>query len=163
MSAAANYPIEVTFPVLSPHEASACGVPYVHTFDSGMAGPHVMINALTHGNEVCGAIVVDLPLEESGELRRVFAKHGLAFPMLVTPTTPATRAAKLHAASEGFTYLVSRLGVTSAALRVRHGAHETTSAYNILYSASVGLRRRGRGNARRSLTTGRFLIVRAGG
>ena len=25
------------------------------TFDSGKPGPHVMINALTHGNEVCGA------------------------------------------------------------------------------------------------------------
>lgn len=70
MSAAANYPIEVTFPVLSPHEASACGVPYVHTFDSGVAGPHVMINALTHGNEVCGAIVVDALLRAGLRPRR---------------------------------------------------------------------------------------------
>ena len=70
MSAAANYPIEVAFPVLSPHEASACGVPYVHTFDSGVAGPHVMINALTHGNEVCGAIVVDALLRAGLRPRR---------------------------------------------------------------------------------------------
>jgi predicted deacylase len=54
-----NYPIEVAFPDLSLHEASETGIPFVHTFDSGLAGPHVMINALTHGNEVCGAIVVD--------------------------------------------------------------------------------------------------------
>lgn len=53
------YPIEVRFPDISAHEQSDCGVPYVHTFDSGVPGPHVMINALTHGNEVCGAIVVD--------------------------------------------------------------------------------------------------------
>ena len=30
-------------------------IDYVTTFDSGKPGPHVMINALTHGNEVCGA------------------------------------------------------------------------------------------------------------
>ncbi|CAN7355538.1 M14 family metallopeptidase [Caballeronia sp. 15711] len=54
-----NYPIEVTFPDISVHAKSESGIPYVHTFDSGVPGPHVMINALTHGNEVCGAIVVD--------------------------------------------------------------------------------------------------------
>jgi predicted deacylase len=53
------YPIEVAFPDIAPHAAGNTGIPYVHTFDSGVAGPHVMINALTHGNEVCGAIVVD--------------------------------------------------------------------------------------------------------
>ncbi|VXC96598.1 Succinylglutamate desuccinylase / aspartoacylase family protein [Burkholderia sp. 8Y] len=53
------YPIQVTFPDIGPHEHSDTGTPYVHTFDSGVPGPHVMINALTHGNEVCGAIVVD--------------------------------------------------------------------------------------------------------
>ncbi|MCH9019058.1 MAG: succinylglutamate desuccinylase/aspartoacylase family protein [Proteobacteria bacterium] len=31
------------------------GIAYVTSFDSGRAGPHVAINALTHGNEVCGA------------------------------------------------------------------------------------------------------------
>ena len=53
------YPIEVDFPDISAHEQSDSGIAYVHTFDSGLPGPHVMINALTHGNEVCGAIVVD--------------------------------------------------------------------------------------------------------
>lgn len=31
------------------------GIDYVHRFDSGRPGPDVLINALTHGNEVCGA------------------------------------------------------------------------------------------------------------
>jgi len=31
------------------------GIPYVTTLDSGRPGPHVMVNALTHGNEVSGA------------------------------------------------------------------------------------------------------------
>ncbi len=52
------YPIEVTFPQLDGLADSATGIPYVHSFDSGLPGPHVMVNALTHGNEVCGAIVV---------------------------------------------------------------------------------------------------------
>jgi predicted deacylase len=64
------YPIEVRFPDISAHEHSGCGVPYVHTFDSGVPGPHVMINALTHGNEVCGAIVVDELLRHSLRPRR---------------------------------------------------------------------------------------------
>jgi len=53
------YPIEIDFPDISMHVAGNTGIAYVHTFDSGEPGPHVMINALTHGNEVCGAIVVD--------------------------------------------------------------------------------------------------------
>jgi predicted deacylase len=71
------YPIEVAFPDLAPHERSNTGIPYVHTFDSGVAGPHVMINALTHGNEVCGAIVVDALLRAPSRPRR--GKLTLAF------------------------------------------------------------------------------------
>ncbi len=63
---------------------------------------------------VCGAIVPDVPLEEAGGLRAAFAPCGLALPLLVAPTTPTARAQTIAAASEGFTYLVSRLGVTSA-------------------------------------------------
>jgi predicted deacylase len=32
------------------------GVDYVHRFESGRPGPHVLVNALTHGNEVCGMV-----------------------------------------------------------------------------------------------------------
>ncbi|WP_244818271.1 M14 family metallopeptidase [Caballeronia sp. Lep1P3] len=53
------YPIEVEFPDIRAHAPGNTGIAYVHTFESGAPGPHVMINALTHGNEVCGAIVVD--------------------------------------------------------------------------------------------------------
>lgn len=52
------YPVEVEFPDIRPYATGNTGVPYVHTFDSGTPGPHVMVNALTHGNEVCGAITV---------------------------------------------------------------------------------------------------------
>ena len=71
------YPIEVAFPDIAAHEHGNTGIAYVHTFDSGVAGPHVMINALTHGNEVCGAIVGDALLRERLRPRR--GKLTLAF------------------------------------------------------------------------------------
>src|SRR5437868_6691967 len=32
------------------------GVDYVHRLNSGRPGPHVLVNALTHGNEFCGMV-----------------------------------------------------------------------------------------------------------
>jgi tryptophan synthase alpha chain len=63
---------------------------------------------------VAGAIVPDAPLEEVGPIRAAFAPRGLALPQLVAPTTPFERAVAIAEASDGFVYLVSRLGVTSA-------------------------------------------------
>lgn len=64
------YPVEVEFPDIRPYADGNCGVPYVFTFDSGVPGPHVMINALTHGNEVCGAIAVKGLLDAGVSPRR---------------------------------------------------------------------------------------------
>lgn len=41
---------------LSPYREGNVGIPYVHRFDSGRPGPHVLVNALTHGNEFCGMV-----------------------------------------------------------------------------------------------------------
>lgn len=41
---------------LSAYRAGNTGIEYVHRFESGRAGPHVLINALTHGNEICGMV-----------------------------------------------------------------------------------------------------------
>jgi len=78
-----SYPVELIFPNLEDYAAGNGGIPYVYTFDSGRAGPHVMINALTHGNEVCGAIVVKALLDHEvrprlGQLTLSFA-NVLAF------------------------------------------------------------------------------------
>jgi predicted deacylase len=71
-------PIDVVFPDLGHWEAGNTGVPYVWTFAAGAPGPHVVVQALTHGNEVCGAIAVDRLLAEGlrpdrGTLTFVFA------------------------------------------------------------------------------------------
>src|SRR3569832_329415 len=41
---------------LKPYEKGNTGIPYVHRFESGKPGPHVLVNALTHGNEICGMV-----------------------------------------------------------------------------------------------------------
>ena len=41
---------------LSAYRVGNVGVDYVHRFESGQPGPHVLINALTHGNELCGMV-----------------------------------------------------------------------------------------------------------
>jgi tryptophan synthase alpha chain len=61
-----------------------------------------------------GAIIPDVPLEELDEFAPAFHAHGLGIPLLVAPTTPPARAAQIAARTDGFTYLVSRLGVTGA-------------------------------------------------
>nr|MBP8141579.1 succinylglutamate desuccinylase/aspartoacylase family protein [Acidovorax sp.] len=41
---------------LSAYRQGNAGIDYVHRFGSGKPGPHVLINALTHGNEICGMV-----------------------------------------------------------------------------------------------------------
>ena len=50
--------LEVVPRDLSRYRAGNTGIDYVHRFGSGRPGPHVMINALTHGNELCGMVAV---------------------------------------------------------------------------------------------------------
>jgi tryptophan synthase alpha chain len=59
-----------------------------------------------------GLVVPDLPLEEAEKLSAIAAGVGLDLVLLVAPTTPPARMARIHAASRGFTYLVSVTGVT---------------------------------------------------
>lgn len=69
--------VELEAPPIESHRRSATGVEFIHTFESGRPGPHVLVNALTHGNEICGAIVVDRLLREG--LRPVRGTLTLAF------------------------------------------------------------------------------------
>lgn len=55
--------IEVDFPDLARWRDGNTGIPYVWSFASPRPGPQVTIQALTHGNEVCGAICADWLLD----------------------------------------------------------------------------------------------------
>lgn len=61
---------------------------------------------------ICGFIVPDLPYEESGEFRSALAAESLGMIQLVTPATPEDRLKKLCAASQGFIYAVTVVGIT---------------------------------------------------
>ncbi len=50
--------IELSVPDITPLRVSGSGVDFVHVIDSGRPGPHVLVQALTHGNEICGAIAL---------------------------------------------------------------------------------------------------------
>src|SRR5437667_257155 len=54
-----NYAVELTAPDIEPYRAGNTAIDYVTTFDSGVVGPHVLVTALTHGNEIGGAIALD--------------------------------------------------------------------------------------------------------
>jgi hypothetical protein len=52
-------PVELTAPDIGPWQQGNTGVDWVHRFDSGQPGARVLVQALTHGNEICGAIAMD--------------------------------------------------------------------------------------------------------
>lgn len=59
---ASPYPVNLKAPDITPYREGSTGVEYVTTFDSGKSGPHVMLTAVVHGNELCGAITLDFLL-----------------------------------------------------------------------------------------------------
>ena len=52
-------PIELQAPDIGRWKDGGSGVDWVHVLDSGRPGPKAMVQALTHGNEICGAIALD--------------------------------------------------------------------------------------------------------
>lgn len=61
---------------------------------------------------VDGAIIVDAPPEEDGELRAAMAMADLSLIRLFTPTTDAARMPKVAEGASGFAYYVSVAGIT---------------------------------------------------
>ena len=61
---------------------------------------------------VCGAIIPDIPLEESSSWEEVAADNGVETVLLVAPVTPEDRLARIVERSHGFIYSVSRMGTT---------------------------------------------------
>ena len=71
-------PVQLQPPDVSRWRDGGSGVEYVHVFDAGRPGPSVLVQALTHGNEICGAIALDELLQlgvrpQRGRLTVVFA------------------------------------------------------------------------------------------
>ena len=69
--------VEIEAPDLAPWREGNAGVDYAHTLESGRPGPHLMVSAVVHGNELCGAIVLDELLR--AEVRPSRGRLTLAF------------------------------------------------------------------------------------
>ena len=63
-------------PSIEPYRAGNTGIDHVWSFAAEVPGPHAMVNALTHGNEPCGAIAVMRLLE--GGVRPALGRLTLA-------------------------------------------------------------------------------------
>jgi tryptophan synthase alpha chain len=61
---------------------------------------------------VDGVLVTDMIVEEAHEYLACLAKHGLAPIFLAAPTSPDERLERIAAASKGFVYAISRVGIT---------------------------------------------------
>jgi predicted deacylase len=55
----AHVAVELQPPDIEPYRESNTGTAYVHRYESDRPGPNVLVVALTHGNEICGAIALD--------------------------------------------------------------------------------------------------------
>jgi tryptophan synthase alpha chain len=69
-----------------------------------------------------GVLPVDLPIEESEELERAAATHGLDVIRLISPTTNDERMKKILGSARGFVYAVSVSGVTGRRDSLPHSA-----------------------------------------
>jgi tryptophan synthase alpha chain len=100
--------------VLGICERLAARVPVVPMVYANMVlahGPNEFAHLLADSG-AAGAIVPDLPLEESGEIAEALDGAGIALVPLVAPTTPAERRRRICAAAQGFVYVVSDTRVT---------------------------------------------------
>ena len=61
---------------------------------------------------MAGAIVPDLPAEESAALSEVCRRHDFSLVQLIAPTTPRERALRIAERTSGFIYYVSVTGIT---------------------------------------------------
>ncbi len=78
------------------------------------------VDAQAHEAGFAGAIVPDLPVEESDELSRLSAERDFKLIQLVTPTTPRDRALQIARSSTGFLYCVSVTGITGERDQLPH-------------------------------------------
>lgn len=63
---------------------------------------------------VDGVLLLDLPIEEAGQMREALERRDIATIFLISPTTTPERIRKAAEWGRGFLYAISRLGVTGA-------------------------------------------------
>ena len=84
---------------------------YMNTFEA--LGSKVF-SSKAKKNGVDGILIVDMPVEESGEFSKQTKKHGIDVIRLVAPTTSEQRIKKICKEASGFVYYISLKGITGA-------------------------------------------------
>ncbi len=111
--AEANVPV----PVAVMTYANIVTHPGIDTFCSELAAAGVR-----------GAIVPDLPVDESGDLGAAAGAHGIDMVLLAAPGTADERYTAIGAAAHGFVYCVTTYGVTGARSALASTAREVVDA-----------------------------------
>ena len=86
---------------------------------------------------ICGAIVPDLPLEESASWERAAADNGIETVLLVAPVSPDDRIVRIAERSHGFVYTESQMGVTGERATLASSAAETARRVKALTDKPV--------------------------
>ncbi len=88
---------------------------------------HERLAGLLHASGVTGAIIPDLPLEETGPWAAAADPADVATVLLVAPSTPEDRIGAVCARSRGFVYAVGRMGVTGEQTELAASAREVAA------------------------------------
>ena len=88
---------------------------------------------------ISGVIIPDLPHEESGEVRALFRKHGLALIVLVGLNTSAERMALYASDAEGYVYVISSMGTTGVREHIAPEVDETMIRARKCFSLPLAL------------------------
>ncbi len=91
-----SYPVELSAPDITPYRRGNTGIDFVTTLDSGAPGPHVMLSALVHGNELCGAHALDYLMREEVRPKRGRLTLGFMNVAAYARFDPATPAASRY-------------------------------------------------------------------
>jgi tryptophan synthase alpha chain len=94
------------------------------------AGDDLLSRAVDAG--VDGLLVTDLPVGADPAREEWIGSSSLAFIRLVAPTTPTARMREIATHGSGFTYLISRLGVTGASEGIPVELAETVSRLRLV-------------------------------
>jgi len=86
-----------------------------------------------------GALITDLPVEESADYVREMRRNELATVFLAAPTSTDERLKRIAGASNGFIYAVSRTGVTGARQQLPEDARKLVSRLRALTKLPVAV------------------------
>lgn len=120
--------------------AAAGGVPVVMSYWNPLLahGVEALAAELAEAG-AAGVILPDLPPEAAGAWHRAADAHGLSTVHLVAPSTTPERVARITAASSGFVYAASTMGVTGARASVSDVAAEVVARVRATTDLPVAL------------------------